>query len=300
MKLRKLSLLLMVFVLVAALVACNNTSYEGSKNIAEVSEIADLYKSGDVIIIDARGEEAYAQGHLENAICLAPSELVVDKPVAATVAPKAKVERVLGSKGITANDTVYIYDDAGGVYAARVWWTMKLYGHENVKVINGGSKAIVKAGLDITSKEATLPAATYVAQEANADMIADFDAVTAITEAEDTNVVILDTRSTAEYEAGRIPGAVLYPHTNNLYKDGTFMSSRDLELFYTDKGLTKDTPMVLYCKSSFRATQAYLVLKEAGYEDVKVYDGAWIEWEASGAEAATPDDDAPVTSQDGS
>lgn len=300
MKLKKLSLVLVVFVLVTALIACNNTSYEGNMNIVEASEVAKVYESGDVIIIDARGEEAYAESHLLNAICLAPSELVVDKPVAATVAPKAKVERVLGSNGITADDTVYIYDDAGGVYASRVWWTMKLYGHENVKVINGGFDALVKEKLTGTKDVPENPAATYVGKEANAEMLADFDAVTAITETEDSDVVIVDTRSRAEFDAGRIPGAVLYPHSNNLYKDGTFMSSRDLELFYKDKGLTLDTPMVLYCKSSFRATQAYLLLKEAGFEDVKVYDGAWIEWEASGASTAQPEEDAPVTSQDGS
>lgn len=300
MKFKKLSILLMVLILVTNLVACNNTSYEGSKYIVEASEVKDVYETGDVIIIDARGEEAYAEGHLKNAISLAPSELVVDKPVVSTVAPKAKVERVLGSKGITTEDTVYIYDDNGGVSASRIWWTMKLYGHENVKVINGGFAALGRERLTASKNAVKLPAATYVAQEADQTMIIDFDAVSAIVEDEESNIVIVDTRSRAEYDAGRIPGAVLYPHSNNLYKDGTFMSSRDLEIFYTDKELTPETPLVVYCKSSFRATQTFMLLKEAGYVDVKVYDGAWLEWSESGAESAQPEEDAPVTTQDGS
>ena len=71
-------------------------------------------------------------------------------------------------------------------------------------------------------------------------------------------------------------------YTENLYKDGAFKSKRTIELNYKDLGLNKDDEIILYCKSSFRATQTAALLMEAGFEKVKVYDGAWLEWQNQG------------------
>lgn len=299
MKIKRVSLLLII-VLAFAMIGCNDTTFDDNLHVVEAEEVGKVYQDGQVIVVDARGAEAYNELHLLGAICIEPSELLVDKPVPATVAPKAKVERVLGQKGIKSDSQVYIYDDNGGVNAFRIWWTMKLYGHENVKVINGGFKALSDAKLKGSDRVTELDKTTYTAQEANQDWIVDFETVKSITEDEATNVKIIDVRSPAEFDAGSIPGSVLYPHSRNLYSDGTFMSPRDMYLFYKDKGFEKDDEIVLYCKSSFRATQTMALLLEAGYTDVKVYDGAWIEWEANGGEASTVEDDAPVTEQDGS
>jgi len=299
MKIKRLSLVL-ILVLALGLMACNDTTFVDAKHVIEAEAVSDVYLDGSVILVDARGEEAYAEAHVKGAICLSPTELLVDKPVPKTVAPKAKVERVLSEKGIKNDSTVYIYDDNGGVSAFRVWWTMKLYGHEDVKVINGGFDALVKAKFEGETKATELPKSDYIAKEADESLMIDFEAVKAITEDEASEVKIIDVRSAAEYDAGNIPGSILYPHSNNLYKDGTFMSARDMYLFYKEKGFERTDEIVLYCKSSFRATQTLALLEEAGYENVKVYDGAWIEWEAMGGESNTADDKAPVTTQDGS
>ncbi|MCH4888444.1 sulfurtransferase [Acidaminobacter sp. JC074] len=299
MKFRSLSLVL-VLLMVIGLMACNDTSFDDAMNVIEAEEVGQVYLDGSVIVVDARGEEAYNTLHLKDAICIDPSELLVDKPVPATVAPKAKVQRVLSKKGITNDSTVYIYDDNGGVNAFRIWWTMKLYGHEDVKVVNGGFEALGNLGLTASTSETVLEPAEYVAKDADESLIIDFEALEAITQDENTNVKIIDVRSPAEYDAGNILGSILYPHSNNLYSDGTFMSARDMYLFYKDKGFEKDDEIVLYCKSSFRATQTMALLEEAGFTNMKIYDGAWLEWEANGGEAATTDDAAPVTGQDGS
>ncbi|MBN2794620.1 MAG: sulfurtransferase [Clostridia bacterium] len=300
MKFRKSRVLLLVLLLILTLVGCSNTSYDNSENIIEAEALKDIYKNEDVVVIDARGQEAYDAGHVVGAICLAPADLVVDKPVASTVAPQAKVERVLGDAGISNATKVYIYDDNSGVSASRIWWTMKLYGHNDVKVVNGGFNALAEAKFEGTKNATVLEPVTYTASEADASMIADFELVKSITEDPDSKVKIVDVRSVAEYDQGNIPGAILYPHTNNLYKDGTFMSSRDITLFYMEKDIKKEDTLILYCKSSFRATQTMLLLREAGFENVKVYDGAWLEWEANGGASDTPATDAPITKQDGS
>jgi thiosulfate/3-mercaptopyruvate sulfurtransferase len=298
--LKSISLVLVILLVSILLVACNDTSYDGSLNIVEASQVEEMYLEDNVIVIDARGQEEYAKGHLKNSICLSPKDLIVDKPVSFTIAPKSKVEGVLSDLGITNDSIIYIYDDNGGVSSSRVWWTLDIYGHENVFIINGGTTAILKQKLEITTEVKKYQKTEYIASEINMDKIVDFDYIKSITEAEDTNVKIIDARSIAEYEAGNIPSAILYPHTKNLYSDGTFMSSRDTFLFYSDKDINREDEIILYCKSSFRATQALVLLEEAGYKNVKVYDGAWLEWEANGGETNTPEADAPITSQDAS
>lgn len=296
------AILFMVFIMIMTLVSCgNDTSFDGQLNVVEATEVAEVYLTGEnTFIIDARGVEAYDKGHLKNAICLSPSDLVVSKPVQATIAPKAKVERVLSEAGITNDSTIYIYDDNGGVSAGRVWWTLKVYGHENVKIINGGASELIALELELTTEIPDFPKSDYIAKDANEKMISGFDYVKTASENPESDVKIIDVRSIAEYEAGSIPGAKLYPHTNNLYKDGTFMSARDTYLFYNDKGFNRDDEIILYCKSSFRATQTLAILEEAGYVNVSIYDGAWLEWESLGGASNQPSEKAPITNQDGS
>jgi thiosulfate/3-mercaptopyruvate sulfurtransferase len=270
----------LVIVFVLLFTSCNNTSYKGSNNIVEPSEIADAMKDNNIIVIDARTQEDYNKGHLKGAISLNPSELTVSEPVKGMLAPKEQVEKVLSEKGISNDSTVYIYDNSGGVYSGRVWWVLKVYGHSNVKVINNGQKGLELAKLEMSLDVPKVSPTNYKTKNANDEMIATKDYVQKVAEDENSREKIIDVRSRAEYDEGAIPKAILYPHTKNLYSDGTFKSARDTYLFYHDLGLKKDDTIILYCKSSFRATQAAIVLDEAGFENVKIYDGAWLEWSA--------------------
>lgn len=294
-------ILFLTLILMFALTACTvDTKYPGTQNVIEASQVGKEYLAGGkVIVIDAREAEAYAKGHLKGAINLTPAELSVGTPVPGLLAPKSQIESVLSAKGISNDSIIYVYDDNGGVYSGRVWWVLKVYGHENVMMVNGGSKALVKEKLELSADATVLPATTYVAEEADTSMIATFEEVKSLSETPVEGTILVDVRSQAEYDAGFIPTAVLYPHTRNLYSDGTFMSSRDLSLFYKDAGITKDETLILYCKTSFRATQAAALLQEAGYTKIKIYDGAWVEWEQKG-NIAGPDTPAPVGPSDGS
>ena len=293
-----LKLLVLMLVLASILVSCtNDTKYPGTMNVVEATQA--LVEPG-VVVIDARGEEAYNKGHLEGAVCVSPTELVVETPTPMTLASKAQIEAVLSSKGISNDDTIYVYDDNGGVSAGRIWWTLKVYGHDQVMIVNGGANAIVAAKLPLTTEKTVREATTYTASEAKTDWIASYEEVLAVTENPDSEVILLDVRSLAEYEEGYIKGAKLYPHTQNLYKDGTFMSSRDLRLFYKDFGIDLDDTVIVYCKSSFRATQTVALLQEAGYKNLKVYDGAWLEWEVLQGGGTPVEEEAPVGGSDGS
>jgi thiosulfate/3-mercaptopyruvate sulfurtransferase len=301
--LKTVKLLVLSLLLVAGLTACAvDTTYPGTMNIVEASKVVETYLAdSSVVLVDARGQEAYDKGHAKNAVMLSPTELVADGPVPMTLASKDQIESVLGAKGISNADTIYIYDNNSGVSAGRIWWTLKVYGHENVMIVNGGESALVKSGIELSVDPANRSETTYEAKEANTGMIASYDEVLGYAENPVEGVVLLDVRSLAEFEAGYIPGAILYPHTKNVYTDGTFMSSRDLGLFYKETGIEKDDLIIIYCKSSFRATQTAALLQEAGYENLKVYDGAWLEWESQTDEILVPiEETAPVGPSDGS
>jgi len=267
----------LIAVLLLSLVGCNTTEFKESDRIIEASEIATLLDDSTTVIIDARSSDEYEKGHLVGSINLPASKLTISDPVSGTIAPKEQVEEVLGANGISEDTNVIIYDNSGGVYSSRVWWVFKVYGHENVRVINNGQAGIVLEKLELTLEVPEVEATTYTASDMDTSMIATIDNVKSVVDG-NTEACIIDVRSLAEYDEGAIPGAVLYPHTKNLYSDGTFRSARDTYLNYNDLGIKKDETVILYCKSSFRATQTTLLLMEAGYENVKVYDGAWLEW----------------------
>lgn len=291
----------MMILLVVSLTGCmTDTSYPGTLNIVEASQVIESANSPGVIVIDARGQEAYDKGHLKGAICLSPDELVVEAPVPKTLVDQATFESILSKHGISNDSVVYIYDDNGGVSAGRIWWTLRVYGHTSVMIVNGGASELVKAKAELTVEPTVLPETSYTASVLDTSQVASFEEVKAVTEDAQSKVKLLDVRSSAEFAEGHIPGAILYPHTQNLYKDGTFMSSRDLKLFYQDAGFSVDDEIILYCKSSYRATQAVALLEEAGFKNLKVYDGAWIEWSSLMDTTEVQEDTAPVGESDGS
>lgn len=297
---RHLKSMVVVFILTMMLILTScaiDTTYPGTKNVVEAEAIVDALDQW--VVIDARGKEAYDKGHLEGAVCIAPDALVSESPVPMTLPSQAQFEKVMSENGITPESQVVIYDNNGGVSASRIWWTMRVFGHEKVMVINGGESALVKAKAPLTAEATQVTPSQYVAKELNTQMIATFEDVQALANEPKEGTILLDVRSAAEYAEGFIPGAILYPHTQNLYKDGTFMSSRDLGLFYKDAEIQKDDLIIVYCKSSFRATQTVALLEEAGYKNLKVYDGAWLEW-SSKVGVTAPTEEAPVGESDGS
>lgn len=274
---KRVMTILLTLGMIFTLTGCNVTTYSDSDYVIEVADLESLLSDSSTVVLDARSVEDYNKGHLVGAINLPPSMLTIGEPVNGTIAPKETVEEVLSAHGISNSSKVYIYDNSGGVYASRLWWVLKVYGHDVAKVINGGESEIVTSGMALTYDVPTIQTATYTAKDINNSWIATIDDVLSVVDG-NTEACIIDVRSQAEYDEGAIPSAILYPHTKNLYTDGTFKSVRDIGLDYNDLGVEKEETIILYCKSSFRATQTQLLLFEAGYNNVKVYDGAWLEW----------------------
>lgn len=257
---------------------CANFDFAEEGNyIVSAEKALELAQEG-AIIIDARSSEEYGVSHVAGSVSVPMSALVVKDPYPNMLPPKSQIEEVLSESGISNDDTVLVYDNISNMDAARVLWTMEMYGHENVKVISGGLQALKDSDAEFTAEKTKLTKTTYKAKEMDKTLIAKLDYVKAQINMPNDNVVIIDTRSNEEFYAGTIPGSIHINYINNNYGDDTYKIPRDIQNTYLDKEITPDMTIILFCKTSVRAAQSYTALKDAGYKNVKVYDGAWIEY----------------------
>ncbi|HYE11346.1 MAG TPA: rhodanese-like domain-containing protein [Patescibacteria group bacterium] len=287
--LSKVLLLMLIasFIISAAGCSTTNAADEG-QYIIEAKEAAGYIGKQGAVIVDMQKPEEYAKAHIKGAVNIALPEIVINTPVPNMLAPKAQIENLLGSKGIGNETMVIIYDNNKNMEAARLWWTLRIYGHDNAKVVSGGFNALQTVKLEMTTEAPAVTAVKYIAKDMEASMIATIDEVKAHVNQPEKNVILLDTRTKEEFDQGTIPGSILFDFNENNYKDGTYKKIVDTKIQYIEKNITPDKTVIMYCKTSVRAAQTYLALYNAGYRNMKVYDGAWLEWEASTKPQAAP------------
>ncbi len=271
---------LLVLATVFAAVGCSSTSFndEEAKSIVSAKEALQLLGKENVVFVDAQKASIYEKAHAKNAVNISRDDIVVKEPVVNVLGPKEQIEEVLGNAGVSNDTTVVIYDNNNNMDSARLWWTMKVYGHESVMVVSGGLKALVEAGTEKTSEVPSVKPVKYIAKDKDTSMIATIDEVKAQVNDPSENVVLLDTRSQEEYDAGTIPSSIPIDYSNNNYKDGTYKSVQDIRIMYLENNIKPEKTAIMYCKTSIRGAQTYLALYDAGYRNLKLFDGAWVEW----------------------
>ena len=259
---------------------CANFEFAQTGNyIVEAKDCAELIENGAILIAVCETEE-YDTLHISGAVNIPMSSLVVNEPYANMAPEDNQIEEVMSAAGITADDTLLLYDNKSNMAAARVQWTLNLYNNFNVKVVSGGFEALQNAGFTTTSDATILDAAQYITGEKQKKLVVSLSYINLLQDKPEENVVVIDTRSDDEYYAGTIPGAIHIEYLWNDYANGEYKSIRDLQITYLEKGITSDMKIIVFCKTSVRAAQTYTALKNAGYEDVRVYDAAWLEYEA--------------------
>ncbi|AOT69414.1 sulfurtransferase [Geosporobacter ferrireducens] len=274
--------IILIATLMLLTIGCTSTKVEGSgQNIIEAGNVSALLNENHAVLVDMQSAEEYATAHIKGAVNIKREDITINVPVSNMLVSKTKIEDLLGKSGIGNDTTVIIYDNTNNMDAARLWWTLKVYGHENVKVVSGGYKALKNAGLEVTSDVPGIMETTYAAKDKNTDMIATIEDVKAQVNDPSKDVVLLDTRTEEEFNEGTIPGSILLDYIQNNYKDGTYKSIENIKIQYIEKGITPEKTTILYCKTSIRGAQTYLALYNAGYRNLKLYDGAWVEWSAN-------------------
>lgn len=281
-KLAKLIATLLVLLIPFSFVGCSSStsgSTTGSE-IIDAKQALGLVGKDKVVLVDMQQSGAYVDNHMDGAVNISLNDIVINTPFPNMLAPKDKIENTLGRAGISNDTTVLVYDDNNNMDAARFWWTLKVYGHENVKVVSGGLKALKASGGKTSSDAPSVTQAKYTAKDANTSMIATIDEVKAQVNNPDKKVVLLDTRSQKEFDEGTIPTSILIEYLENNYKDGTYKSVQDIKIMYLEKKIKPENTVIMYCKTSIRGAETYLALYNAGYRNLKLYDGAWVEWSA--------------------
>ncbi len=259
-------------------ISCGGNYAESGTVIIDGKEAAKLVDTSGVVLVDAQSASSYGKGHIEGAVNIGRANIVKKDLVVNMLADSAVIEEVFGSRGISNSTTVVIYDDNNNMDAARLWWTFLVYGHENVKVVGGGLEEMVRAGFTTSTDPVTATPATFSASEKNTDLIATTAEVLAQVDDPQEDVALIDTRTDEEVEVGTIPSSIHLNYVENNYSDGTYRKIQDIKILYKEAGITPECTAIMYCKTSIRGAQTYLALYNAGYRNLKLYDGAWIEW----------------------
>jgi len=261
-------------------------------NVLVTADWAEQNLNSDGVVFVEVDEDttAYDGGHLAGAVKLNWTTDLQDT-TSRDVVSKDAFEALLSAKGIGNDDTVILYGGNNNWFAAYAYWEFRLYGHDDVKLLDGGRKKWELDGRELSADEATRPATTYTAAEPDLAIRAFRDEVIAVIGAKN----LVDVRSPDEFSGkisapahlpqeqaqrpGHIPTAVNVPWSKAANEDGTFRTDDELAALYRDAGFDGAKSTIAYCRIGERSSHTWFVLHELlGHPDVKNYDGSWTEY----------------------
>ncbi len=258
---------------------------ESSKTqlLIEPGELSKVLDEPGVRVVDARPAWDYAQGHIPGAVNVpAPATESLEANRQGFPIPTERAKELFGSAGINEASRVVVYDDQGNRFSSRVFYVLEFFGHHHVQVLDGGIAKWRSEGRAMTA-EAPAVAAGDFEPAPNPSVLATAEWVAQ--HLKDSGVKLVDARSTAEYQGGRIPGATHIEWTQTLAPGEvkTFLTAPQLEHLFSAAQVTRDREVVAYCQSGMRAADIYFALRLLGYARVRLYDGSWAEWSADPA-----------------
>jgi thiosulfate/3-mercaptopyruvate sulfurtransferase len=250
----------------------------------------NLDTDGVVLIEVDEDTTAYDKGHIRGAIKLDWTTDLQDQ-VRRDFVNKEQFEALLSERGVSNDDTVVLYGGNNNWFAAYAYWYFKLYGHQDVKLLDGGRKKWELDSRELTDELPTREKTSYTAQEQDTSIRAFRDEVVAAIGTQN----LVDVRSPDEYagrllapahlpqeqaqRAGHIPTSVNVPWSKNANDDGTFKSDEELTALYDEVGFDTDKDTIALCRIGERSSLTWFVLTELlGRKNVKNYDGSWTEY----------------------
>jgi thiosulfate/3-mercaptopyruvate sulfurtransferase len=237
--------------------------------------------------------QAYAAGHIPGAVGFNWQTQLQDT-VRRDIVSKEEFERLMSEAGVSPDDTVVLYGDNNNWFAAYGFWLMKIYGHEDVRLMNGGRvKWLNEDDKELTAEPTPVAPTAYRAKDPNSALRARLGDVLKVQESGDHNLV--DVRSVDEFtgkiiappglpetaqRAGHIPGATNVPWSTAVAPDATFKSADELKKIYLDGArVDPDRPTIAYCRIGERSSHTWFALKYLlGLDHVRNYDGSWTEY----------------------
>jgi thiosulfate/3-mercaptopyruvate sulfurtransferase len=255
--------------------------------------LAEHLNDDSVVVAEVdENPDLYDEGHIAGAVKLHWRDDLQD-PVERDLADKPTFERLMSERGISNDSTLVLYGDKNNWFAAYAYWYLKIYGHEDVRILDGGRQKWTDEGREFTTETSHRQLSEYNASERDESIRTYRDTVKeGIGE---QSKALVDVRSPQEYtgdlisppgyeqegaqRAGHIPTAASIPWATAVRDDGTFKSAEELRELYESKGVTPEKEVTAYCRIGERSAHTWFVLRELlGYEAVKNYDGSWTEW----------------------
>jgi thiosulfate/3-mercaptopyruvate sulfurtransferase len=251
----------------------------------------NLEKSNVRIVEVSVDPGVYEKGHVQGAVGWKWHSELCD-PVSRDIVPPDKFEALCRKSGINKDTTVVLYGDLNNWFACWGYWIFTMYGHSNVKLMNGGRK---KWELEKRALDTTVPsyaAGNFTLGETNLKLRARLADVLKVVKNEDPGVIV-DVRSPDEHNgkifappgiqelsirAGCIPGSRNVPWSKAVNEDGTFKSKEELKKLYAEAGVDGSKPVIAYCRIGERSSHTWFVLKMLLGYDVRNYDGSWTEY----------------------
>jgi thiosulfate/3-mercaptopyruvate sulfurtransferase len=267
--------------------------YAHPKVLVETTWVAEHLNDPKIRLVEVDVDTtAYDSGHLPGAVGWNWKE-DTQQTVKRDIPDKAGWEALLSRSGITPETILIFYGDNNNWFAAFAFWLAKIYGHADVRLMNGGRKKWIDEGRALTTAVPTVTPTHYTVQatdwslRANRDLVKEYIA--------HSHRALVDVRSPQEYSGellapgnlpqegaqrgGHIPGAANIPWGMAVREDGAFKSGDELRALYSSKGITGDKDVIAYCRIGERSSHTWFVLTYLlGYPNVRNYDGSWTEW----------------------
>jgi thiosulfate/3-mercaptopyruvate sulfurtransferase len=267
--------------------------------LIETEELAAELGVPDLIVIDAswhmpgdgkNGRAEYLEEHIPGALFFDIDEIADTKSqLPHMLPPPEKFSSRMRGMGIGDGSRIVVYDSKGLFSAARVWWTFRVMGVEDVAVLNGGLPKWKSEGRPLESGAPPMRTTRHFTSRRNADLVRDASDVKAVLK--DRSAEIVDARSAERFQgkateprpglrSGHIPGSRNLPYAKLLNSDGTLKSPPELQALFKRAGVNLSKPVVTSCGSGITASVLALALAEIGHRKTAVYDGSWAEWGA--------------------
>ena len=262
--------------------------------IVDAQWVLEHISDSSIVIaeVNTNLESAYQKGHIPGAVGWGLHS-DFEHPVNRDIPSKEQIESILGSSGIDNDTTIIIYGDGNNRSATWIFWILKIYGHKDVRILDGGRTKWEADGHVMTKDNPNPIPKLYQAIITDFNLRATKDYV--LDHLDDPNVIILDTRTAEEYygeltsapgtyqpsieSKGRIPGSLHIPWEAAASEEGTFKIVTELRQIYSVATLDSEKELIPYCRLGVRASYTWFVLKYLlGYNQVKIYDGSWTEW----------------------